>query len=526
MKHLFLFCIFIAIGINMNSQTEYFICATPENNYLDPEGIYSYSIDPTDYIYGDPIVLNIYFWQVKGPNGEYNGNSFTEEKVLETVANLNIEFNQFNIYFKYRGYDSFDTPNVPKKRYEFVPIDPNDPNSDYHWTCVNYPGEDDPDGYGILDRCQIGALWSYASSNGYLIQDAINVYVPYQCDYFGGAAPGYITTKNIVSYGGLSNVALPHEIGHNLGLRHTSDYWLNNDNPNDPNSCFSCEHVTRNKLDPNYNANCAGDRVHDTNAVPFFKKEHYYELIDAGYSEAYAEANYEPYKYVLNCEYDGTGDDCQSEDYTITPDDVINTMLPSHYDGCEEYVFTPGQGIYMRESIEDPNSSLQNVITDVFELYKPYSGEYPNYYPHPEPWQLPLFQPGFKYYFIECNGEYPQPADYGELFDYDFSNVLLTVDNDETDYSSITHPNHSAIWIKHSLFGNDVFPQPQKCYNNWNRNPKEGSITLFNDGVLNTNVTITQQDSTAINNPNLIQNLNTGLYKIEKIMRMVQQTRP
>jgi hypothetical protein len=38
----------------------------------------------------------------------------------------------------------------------------------------------------------------------------------------------------------------------------------------------------------------------------------------------------------------------------------------------------------------------------------------------------------------------------------------------------------------------------------------------FNDNVLNANVTITPQDSTAINNPNLIQNLGQGLYKIEK----------
>jgi len=512
----------------MNSQTGEFICATPDNNDPEPEGVYSYSIDPTVFPNSDPIVLNIYFWQVKGPNGEYGGKSFTEETALEAVANLNIIYNKFNIYFKYRGFDSFDTPNVLKRRYEYVPIDENDPNSDYHWTCVNYPGEYDPDGYGIVDRCQIGALWSYALSNGYQIQDALNVYVPYQTDYFGGAAPGYKTTKNIVPVGGLSSLAFPHEIGHNLGLRHTTQSWSNNDNPNDPNSCYSCEHVTRNKFDPNYNANCSGDRIHDTNAVPNFKREHYYELIEAGYSAAYAEANYEPYKYILNCFYEGTGDDCQDELYTINPDDVMNTMLPSHYDLCEdETVFTPGQGIYMRESIDDPTGGLPGVKTNVFELYEPYRGEYYVIGPLPEDYKEPLFQPGFEYRFIECEGDYDEPAPYDEIFTYDINTVLLTVNADETDYGRITHPNHTAIWLKHEIVGNtNVFPQPKKCYNNWNKNPKGGSVTRFIDGVFNTNVTITQQDSTAINNSYLIQSLDNGLYKIEKIYDdgSVQQT--
>jgi hypothetical protein len=38
----------------------------------------------------------------------------------------------------------------------------------------------------------------------------------------------------------------------------------------------------------------------------------------------------------------------------------------------------------------------------------------------------------------------------------------------------------------------------------------------FNDGVFNANVTITQKDSLGINNPNLINELPDGLYKIKK----------
>ena len=84
----------------------------------------------------------------------------------------------------------------------------------------------------------------------------------------------------------------------------------------------------------------------------------------------------------------------------------------------------------------------------------------------------------------------------------------------ETDYRSILHPNHTAIYILH----HDLvpIPYPRKCYDNWNKAPSGGSIIKFNDDVFNTNVTITVQDSTSINNENLIQNLESGLYKIEK----------
>ncbi len=504
MKKNILFMFVILLTTYANSQINDFICATPDNNDPEPEGVYSHSIDPAEYTDAEPIVLNIYFWQVKGPNGEYNGD-FTEYKALEAVANLNINYNQFNIFFKYRGYDSFDTPNVPKRRYEDV-------NGNYE--CVDYPGEYDPDGYGIVDRCQISALWNFATINSYVVEDAINVYVPYQANFFGGAVPYYETKKSIVPLYNLNNLVLPHETGHNLGLRHTTDGWRYNDNSNDPCG-YTCEHATRNPEDEVYNAHCKGDRITDTNAVPEFKREHYYELIDEGYSEAYAEANYIPYNYIEDCVYTNVlGDDCQTTLYTITHEDVINVMLPAH--PCEEYVFTPGQGIYLREIIES-SSVLQTVLTDVASLYEPYRGEYPAYYPHPQPWEYPLFQPGFNYRFIECSCECPAPAGWNDNFTYDKNTVISLINKDETDYSTITHPNHTAIWIKHETSGNgnEVFPQPQKCYDNWNSPPViGGTIVKFNDDVFNTNVTITEQDSTSINNPELIDNLQPGLYNI------------
>jgi len=63
----------------------------------------------------------------------------------------------------------------------------------------------------------------------------------------------------------------------------------------------------------------------------------------------------------------------------------------------------------------------------------------------------------------------------------------------------------------------DFLDKPEKCYDNWNRKPSSGLVTKFNDDVFNVNVTITAQDSTSINNQNLIENLENGLYKIDKI---------
>ena len=85
----------------------------------------------------------------------------------------------------------------------------------------------------------------------------------------------------------------------------------------------------------------------------------------------------------------------------------------------------------------------------------------------------------------------------------------------EQNYRSITHPNHTAIKIK-QVETSLGYTNIQKCYNNFNLSPNGGSIIKFNDAVFNTNVTITPQDSISINEQNLIQELPSGLYKIEK----------
>ena len=124
-------------------------------------------------------------------------------------------FNQYNIFFKYRGYNEFNSPEV----------------------------DGDPLGHYVLQTtAEYGQLRSYAVSNGYVDNNAFNVYI-YGWGSFGGISPGLSTTFSGVSSGNLGGPIFVHEIGHNLSLRHTRS---------------TNERVTRDPEDPMFNALTTG----------------------------------------------------------------------------------------------------------------------------------------------------------------------------------------------------------------------------------------------------------------------------
>ena len=513
---------------NLMSQDLTDFCVLPDYNlHPDVEGSYSFSNDPQDLIQVEPLVLNVYFWRIRDQYDNPHPDELTEYKALEAIQYLNIHFNPSGIYFKYRGLGSFASPtNVIWKKYDVackscinLPEAPLDP-------CSNTTQTIDPDGFAKLSQCQIGALRNYGQANGYMDPNSINIYVPRVCWDFGG----YGGSPIITPVANLSKNTFIHEMGHYFSLSHPHSGWIkqNSDGTVDPNY-VNCEHVTRDVNDPNYNASgqgAQGDQIHDTAAMPQYGYEY---CMANGFPNNVPCTNGHPYNFYyydkVSCSYIGDEEepqrgDCQDTPYDIDDTQARNTM--SYAPGSCRDNFTVGQAIKMREAIIS-SSFLQDRSTTVAALYEPYKGEY--YVAGPvdgglmQTYYRPLFQPGFDYYFLECdcNPDCAEPSPYEDT-SFSYTNTsILSISKYETNFNLITHPNHSAIKI--------IFPQngiannyygPRRCYDNWNRAPSGGSVTRFNDGVFNANVTITPQDSTSINNPALINNLQPGLYKIEK----------
>lgn len=460
MKNLLLFCTFIMNVFFMNAQQNNLDCATTDLTTSDPSGVYSYSSDSSYFITDcDPIVLSIFFWGINRPDGT-NDYPNRAHDVLLAIANLNILYNQFNIFFKYKGFEEIDSPALTN----------------------------DPNGYYILETTsQFYGLTAWAAANGHKKSDAFNVYAYGWGTGFGGISPGYNVTTSGISSGNLKGVIMTHEIGHNLNLIHTrSSKGING------------ERVTRDPNNPNYNADVAGDRVTDTAANPGYRNpDGTYPYINA------------------NCEYvnDGTQKDYSGDLYAPLHIDVTNVLSNAYICMTAHSPLTVGQGIRAREAlIDDVNGLFAPTLTTIESLYEPYAGQYYfNGTTEPTP---PLFQPGFDYRFVRCECDCPEPADYNDTsFSYS-NNSLFTISKYETNFGIITHPNHSAIQIDLGIC--DSYGQnTRRCYDNYNRGALNGSVTLFKDGVINGNVTITPKDSVDINNPNLVENLQPGLYKIE-----------
>ena len=475
-----LFCTFMLNVCFMNAQLD-LPCATPDGITEDQPGVYSYSDDLPTLQNFDPVVFNVFFW---GINKEDGSSEFrlTENTVLSAIAKMNMAYNPFGIFFKYYGMDFIE--------------------SDTYYIVDHDNGEL----YGE------NGIFDYVRDNNLRKSDAFNIYVPYSTVGFAGAAEARKRVNMVMNGFSLVNSydLLTHETGHCFDMQHTFVNWHNN----------ACEHVTRDPSDPDYNAHERGDVVTDTPAMPDFLYEHYWELRDLGYTHEQALAMYIPYKYIdSGFNYIGTGGDCLIPPvaYDILPKDVKNIM--SYSPAAPQFTkkFTTGQKIKMHEAIaEDELGEFGAATTTFAALYEPYKGSYPLYYPQPNPSLMPTFQPGFTYNFIECCCNYPQPAEYDDPnFSFDIGNVVKHVDKFETNYASITHPNHSAIMIYEvnlALGAN----QAQKCYDNYEGAPiLGGKVIKFNDGIFNTNVTITPKDSTGITDPYLIQSLENGLYKLE-----------
>ena len=527
---LFLFSFFF-VGTTITIAQEDFICTyDPSTEGLDDPGggnngpHNSGSIDPAFLDTFEPKLFNVYYWQVNDANGNFGATGTpgdealedTKIKALQSIAYLNQQYNEFKIFFKYRGVGQIDSPSA------LVGLP--------YGTCSqNAIDSFNQFGFTILDNCQTGALKQHAHNTDNYNENAINIFLPAGTNNFGGKTVGtdYFLRIDLADKG-----ASAHEMGHVFGLKHTDSNYFTG--ANSPYPGTECEHVTRDLNDINFNAipqsislTGKGDKILDTNAVPDFHREWCWNnginpyINSTECTEALQnDPNRVDYNLVHNqldntCYYDGEGMDCQGIQYDVTPQDTQNFMAYTIAE-CRNQ-FTIGQAIHMHEDIvKGFVTKYQYVMEEDFSsLYEPYEGEYYAGGPFYPEVHTPLFQPGFDYAFVTCEGPYVQPAPFGENFTAYPQQRIHEVDAFEQDFSLIYHPNHTAIIIEQidQSFG---FARIEKCYDNYNRAPKGGRVVRFNDGVFNYNTTTTEKDSTGINTTTLVQDLTPGLYKVEK----------
>ncbi len=220
----------------------------PSAGYLDTAKYSNrYQTIPDD---GRKFILNVKFHYVLGLNGE-NPNALSEEKMLHILATMNINFNSFGVFFKYRGTDFIEDDN---------------------YTIVGQNG-----------LTQTSLIAKFTELN-YYTDDVINVFVIRGNGNQGSNGRMFLDANSTLA---IMDAYIPHEMGHVLGLIHVDSgtvgvEQLNNHLPpcilsnyfetwqNMKRPIFSTigttENVTREVNNPKYNADIAGDRVHDTDA--------------------------------------------------------------------------------------------------------------------------------------------------------------------------------------------------------------------------------------------------------------------
>ncbi|WP_290862194.1 M43 family zinc metalloprotease [Flavobacterium sp.] len=305
-----IFLLFLSCATLINAQS--FVCGngdeTPVNNITPPPN-FTYNAD-------NKYVLNVKFHIVYDDYGvildelTVNGqlvNQFGENEIMEILKDTNVTFNPHNIFFKYKGFDisyNSDVTNGLQNGTSISTLGLHDYNT-YNIYFVNYTHI----GHAYATNGNTWAVFSFHTMN-----DSSRMQV------------------------------LGHELGHCFTLHHVFNLY----------NTTQCEHVTRDVNSPLYNANVAGDLVHDTPAQssqPWF----------------------------ANCEYiyNPNSTDCSGEPYV--------DIIPANYLGYDPYStcgfhFTPGQVIRMRSHLQSPSMAhvLQtyNTIESLYEPFEtiPYGG--------------------------------------------------------------------------------------------------------------------------------------------------------
>jgi hypothetical protein len=258
-----------------------------------------------------PYVINLSFTMINDlPNHNTAGlssNTAVENAFLDCIRILNVNFNQHNIFFKYKGYKIVENAQISNNSFQFIV----------------FPGVLNPP----LIADNIAQYREENSINVYCVNNLYNG-TSGGAAYIGGSEIFINTpmlTPNLNT--GLSNL-LVHEMGHVRTLFHVFEP-VSHFITTDPLYNFTiCEHVTRDPNNSNYNATISGDEIADTPAQPLT-------------NDSFFQPNCGEYIFDLNKQ------DCQGTPYSNI---IIGNHMGYGANDCF-HSFTAGQVARMRKFI-------------------------------------------------------------------------------------------------------------------------------------------------------------------------------
>lgn len=308
--------------------------------------IYSRSTNTTSNVNSiTKYVFNLKFHVVKNSDGSGSTSNYSENEFLNAVMILNTHYNQYNIFFKYIGFDVIKSTSHMKIR-SFAGGAPNQNTS--------HPFFNDLVQYSKTGMTS--PVYDYNAMNLYIV-DSIDISTATLFAQTSGVAnrPG---VNSVYAYNTLLTATLPHEIGHNFNLLHT--HQTRTITNSDGSTTVICEYVN------GLNSQTEGDLVTDTPAsfIP---------------SSIYVDSN---------CEYVNptNSTDCIGTLYTNCP--VKNFMSTNTGSPCRAIgndllpgnaEFTNGQAVRMRETIanyidnENNNYGFYNAKNTIESLYEPFA---------------------------------------------------------------------------------------------------------------------------------------------------------
>jgi len=475
----------------------------------------------TDFSTTTPYVFNVFFHKIvaddgttpdllspsgqSSPDGIGDGDLIGEEEFLEAIRALNIKYNGFNIFFKYRGFDIIKNSSLMVISYDSSgPV--LDPIKNWVRTNNNLEtGEPyyQDDAFNLYIVHHIGppasntpGLGEYLSTESYY---AYKVFQPVGNHIYGtppGAPYDYI------------NHVVPHEIGHNFMFYHTlNGHFIINSNGSVGDYT---EHVTRDITSPDYNADVRSDLVVDTNATP--NNNAGVDLNNCSCNNsALVAANLRDWS---SWTIDADGNYIATGAYYVDVPyfNIMNAyFLKDDYDTshCNQArTLSNGQGTRARLQILANPSVFDTKMTIVDSLYEPYKyGSTSINTASSRTLTLPsnldftvaglgnyiaYLQPGFDYEIYACSDATPH-----------YGSAVYTYDR----YSEIPHFNIVSKTVKILQLGDNYGP----ChFGLQSPHAIQGSLFAQNQGVY----TPQQLDSLGINSPNLLLNLPSGTHTI------------